>query len=125
MKFCPNCRNMLYSIDEDTSKDGTKFAVLNCRKCEYKETIDREHPVVYEHSLREDKSVRLAVNPYLKHDPTLPHFTQLVCPNTECPTKRGAQPDVVGVKIDAKNLVWMYQCVNCDYSWKQNARSIL
>ena len=120
MKFCPSCRNMLYSLDEDVGEDGKKFAILNCRKCEYKESITREHPVVYEHSLREDKSVRLAVNPYLKNDATLPRFNQMSCPNQECPSKRGAEPNIVGVKIDATNLIWMYQCANCDFSWKQN-----
>ena len=122
MKFCPVCRNMLYGIDEDTSGEGQKFAVLSCRKCEYKEAVTRENPVVYEHLLREDKSDRLAANPYLKHDPTLPRFTELVCPNNECPTKQGATPDVVGVKIDTKHLLWMYQCANCDTTWKQAAR---
>ena len=121
MKFCPVCRNMLYGIDEDTNDEGTKFAVLSCRKCEYTESVTRDNPVVYEHILREDKSDRLALNPYLKFDPTLPRFTEIVCPNTECPTKHGAQPNVVGVKLDAKNVIWMYQCANCDFTWKQSA----
>jgi hypothetical protein len=78
---------------------------------------------VYEHLLREDKSDRLALNPYLKFDPTLPRFTEIVCPNKECPSKSGAAPDVVGVKLDAKNVIWMYQCANCEFTWKQNARA--
>jgi len=123
MKFCPTCRNMLYSIDEDTDGDK-KFAVLNCRKCDYKESVTRENPVVYEHILREDKSAKLAVNPYLKHDPTLPRFTEIVCPNAECSSKRGSKPDVVGVKVDSVHVVWMYQCANCDTTWKQGARAM-
>jgi len=123
MKFCPDFRNILYSIDEDTNDSGEKFAFLSCRKCQYKESLTRENPVVYEHLLREDKSDRLAVNPYLKYDPTLPRFTEIVCPNKECPSKNGQKPDVVGVKLDAKELIWMYQCANCDTTWKQNARA--
>jgi len=114
---------MLYGIEEDTADDGQKFAVLSCRKCEYKESVTRENPVVYEHILREDKSDRLAMNPYLKHDPTLPRFTEIVCPSKECPSKQGSKPDVVGVKLDAKHIVWMYQCANCDTTWKQSARA--
>ena len=114
---------MLYSIDEDTNDDGGKFASMACRKCEYKESVTRENPLVYEHLLREDKSDRLALNPYLKFDPTLPRFTEIVCPNKECPSKSGAAPDVVGVKLDAKNVIWMYQCANCEFTWKQNARA--
>lgn len=121
MKFCPVCRNMLYGIDEETI-DGTKTAILNCRKCEYKEPISRENPIVYEHSLKEDKSVRLVMNPYLKNDPTLDHLSNIVCPNQECPSRVGnAKSDVVAVEINEKHLVWMYQCVNCNTTWKQSA----
>lgn len=119
MKFCPVCRNMLYSIDEDTNDEGQKFAIMSCRKCEYSEPVSRDDSVVYEHILREDKSDRLALNPYLKYDPTLPRFTEIICPNKECKAK----PDVVGVKLDAKNLIWMYQCANCDTTWKQASRA--
>lgn len=121
MKFCPACRNVLYGIEEDTV-DGIKTAVRSCRKCEYKEPISRENPVIYEHSLREDKSVRLVMNPNMKNDPTLDHFTNIICPNKECPSRTGtAKPDVVAVEINDKYLVWMYQCVNCDTTWKQSA----
>jgi DNA-directed RNA polymerase subunit M/transcription elongation factor TFIIS len=124
MKFCPVCRNMLYAIDEAANDEGVKFAVLSCRKCEYTESLTRDNPVVYEHILREDKSDRLALNPYLKFDPTLPRFTEIVCPTKDCPSKHGKKPDVVGVKLDAKDMVWMYQCANCDTTWKQNARAV-
>ena len=121
MKFCPVCRNMLYGIDEDVL-NGVKTAVLTCRKCSYKEPVSRENPIIYEHSLREDKSVRLVMNPYLKNDPTLDHLTNVICPNEDCPTRTGAaNPDVVAVEINEKNLVWMYQCVNCERTWKQSA----
>lgn len=121
MKFCPACRNMLYSIEEDVVNE-VKTAVRACRKCEYKEPISRDNPIVYEHSLREDKSVRLVMNPNMKNDPTLDHLSNIVCPNRECPSRNGsAAPDVVAVEINDKHLVWMYQCVNCDTTWKQNA----
>jgi DNA-directed RNA polymerase subunit M/transcription elongation factor TFIIS len=112
---------MLYGIDEDTV-DGVKTAVRSCRKCEYTEPISRENPIVYEHSLREDKSVRLVMNPNMKNDPTLDHFSNILCPNKECSSRTGAaKPDVVAVEINEKQLVWMYQCVNCDTTWKQTA----
>jgi hypothetical protein len=113
---------MLYAIDEETDASGKKYAVQSCRKCSYKEPVSSEHPILYDHSLREDKTVRLALNPYLKYDPTLPRFKEIVCPNTDCPSKAGRTSDVVGVKIDAANVIWMYQCVHCDYTWKQSAR---
>jgi DNA-directed RNA polymerase subunit M/transcription elongation factor TFIIS len=117
MKFCPDCGNMLYAVAE--SAEGAFF---QCRKCVYKEAITQANPLVYEHSLKEDTTAKLVMNPYLKFDPTLPRFTTIVCPNAECPSKRGATPDVVGVKLDATNVIWMYQCALCDTTWKQGAR---
>ena len=121
MKFCPVCRNMLYGIDEEVV-DSKKTAVLTCRKCEYKEPITDSNPLVYEHILQEDKTTRLAMNPYLKNDPTLDHLSTMVCPNGECPSRKGnATSDVVPVKINVKQLIWVYQCVNCDTTWKQSS----
>jgi hypothetical protein len=112
---------MLYPIDEETIK-GVKTAVQSCRKCEYKEVISRENPIVYEHLLKEDKSARLVMNPYLKNDPTLDHLTNIVCPNKDCPSRTGAAtPDVVPVELNEKYAIWMYQCANCNTTWKQNA----
>jgi DNA-directed RNA polymerase subunit M/transcription elongation factor TFIIS len=114
MKFCPVCHNMLYSIDDDPD---TKTAVMSCRKCEYKEPVSRENPIVYEHNLRE-QATNAATNPYLKYDPTLPRF-EIACPNKECSSRQG-KSEVVGVKIDRVNLIWMYQCTTCEFTWKQN-----
>lgn len=123
MKFCPTCRNMLYGIEEDVV-EGEKTAVLSCRKCEYKEALTRENPVVYEHILKEDTSNTLILNPYLKYDPTLEHLTTILCPNTLCPTKTAKVPaDVVAIEVNDKKLIWMYQCANCDHAWLQNGRA--
>ncbi len=112
---------MLYPIDEETI-DGVKTAILSCRKCEFKKPVSRDNPIIYEHHLREDKSVRLVMNKYLKNDPTLDHLTNIICPNVQCPSRvGGAKPDIVPVEIDSKHLIWMYQCVNCEETWKQSA----
>jgi DNA-directed RNA polymerase subunit M/transcription elongation factor TFIIS len=114
---------MLFGIDEDVV-DGKKTAVLTCRKCEYKESVSDDNSMVYEHVLREDKTARLVLNPNLKNDPTLDHLSNIVCPNAECSSRVGnATPDVVPVKINSKNLIWMYQCTNCDTTWKQASRA--
>ena len=123
MKWCPDCRNMLFAIDEDTV-DGKKTAVLSCRKCSYKEPVKADNPLIYEHVLREDKTTRLAINEYLKHDPTLDHLSNIVCPNADCSSRLGTvQPDVVYVKLDKTNLIMLYQCVNCETTWKQASRA--
>ena len=118
MKFCPACRNALYPIDEDVV-GGVKTAILSCRKCEYKEPAKG---LIYEHNLREDKSMRLVMNKFMKHDPTLDHLDNVICPNSDCPSNIGAaSPDVVPVEVDPKHLVFMYQCTNCTTTWKQSA----
>jgi hypothetical protein len=112
---------MLYPIDEEVI-NGLKTAVHSCRKCEYNEIVQRDNPIVYEHVLREDKSVRLVMNPYLKHDPTLDHLTNIICPNADCSSRNGSTTsDIVPVELNEKYSIWMYQCVNCNTTWKQNA----
>jgi DNA-directed RNA polymerase subunit M/transcription elongation factor TFIIS len=117
MKFCAQCNNMLYSIEE-----RERVAFLKCRSCPYEEPITKENPVVYDHDLRQDTSVQYTLNKYLKYDPTLPRFTNLVCPNKEC-TTRGGESDIVGIKLDSATVLWFYQCAVCDTTWKQLARA--
>lgn len=111
MKFCKVCEMMLFDI-VDTADGGVS---LKCRKCDYSEPITHEQPIVYEHNLKEDNALRIVANPYLTQDPTLPRFTTITCPN-------GHTGDVVGVKVDVQNVVWMYQCSECKVSWKQASR---
>jgi DNA-directed RNA polymerase subunit M/transcription elongation factor TFIIS len=112
MKFCPDCENALTDIRDDGAGVG-----FECRKCKYNEKITRANPLVYEHNLNQDTAARLVVNPYLSLDPTLPRFSTIQCPTDGCKSK-----EVVGVKVDSKNIVWMYQCTLCGVSWKQDAR---
>jgi hypothetical protein len=76
----------------------------------------------YEHDLQQDTSVQYSINPYLKHDPTLPVFTTMVCPNGLCPSREMKESHIVGIKLDPVNVSWLYQCIDCDTTWKQLAR---
>jgi len=121
-KFCPVCQSWLNDLDERVV-DGVKTAVHLCSKCGYTKPLDKNNPLVYEHILREDKTTRLSMNPNIKYDLTLPRFNNITCSNPDCPSKSGAEPNVVGMKIDQQRLIWMYQCVNCDLMWKQASRA--
>jgi len=112
MKFCPDCENFLYALEENAEGVGFK-----CRKCPYVESITHANPMVYEHNLKEDKATQLVMNPYLKDDPTLPKLTTVKCPAQGCPSS-----EVVAVKLSRVDLIWMYQCTACGTSWKQAAR---
>jgi len=121
MKFCKLCSNMLYSFEE-TEVDGKKVAINSCRKCEYTEPIES---LVYSRKLNIDRTEKIALNKYLKYDQTLMHLDTLACPNAECPTKSSSiKKDIVAVKIDESNLIWMYQCCNCDYVWKASSQAV-
>ena len=123
MKFCSQCRNMLYDIVERESADGGRKAFLKCRSCPYEEEVGKDNPVVYEHNLQQDTSVQYSINPYLKYDPTLPRFTNMVCPNTKCATRKG-ESNIVGVKLDPVKILWLYQCAECNETWKQGATGL-
>lgn len=116
MKFCSECNNFLYHIEERAG-----VAYLKCRSCPFEEAITKANPVVYEHDLQQDTSIQYSINPYLKYDPTLPRFTNMVCPNDKCST-RGRESNIVGIKLDSVNVSWMYQCAVCETTWKQLAR---
>lgn len=117
---------MLYSIEE---REGKAF--LKCRSCPYEDPITKENPVVYEHDLQQDTSVQYSINSYLRYDPTLPRFTNMICPNDACTTRgsgpnaagnRASESNVVGIKLDPVNVLWLYQCAVCGVTWKQFAR---
>lgn len=119
--FCKKCDNMLYEIVEKEDE-----AFRTCRKpdCDYEEPVTNENPIVYDHEIHRDTSVQYSINPYLKYDSTLPRFTTMVCPNRSCATRAPGQvSDIVGMKLDATNVVWMYQCAVCDSMWKQNGKA--
>ena len=96
LEFCPDCENMLYVLEDIDAATGVKY---RCRKCPYVKTINHEHPLLYEHNLKEDAAARIIENPYLTRDPTLPRFDTIQCPTEGCPSK-----DVVGVKLDKATL---------------------
>ena len=113
MKFCTKCNNFLYHIEERDHK-----AYLKCRSCPYEEEVAA---VVYEHDLQQDTSIQYSINPFTKYEATLPRFTNMVCPNKTCPTQN-KESDIVGIKLDAVNVLWLYQCAVCETTWKQLAR---
>lgn len=113
-KFCKKCNNFLYHIEERDHK-----AYLKCRSCPYEDEITKA--VVYEHDLHQDRSIQYSINQFTKYEPTLPRFTNMVCPNKVCPTQN-KESDIVGIKLDSTNVLWMYQCAACETTWKQLAR---
>lgn len=111
MKFCKVCHNMLHEIKESEEGGGIS---LKCRYCNSLEAVPSDSNIVYEHNLRQDRSVQYSITSRLEKDPTLPRFTDIKCPSCK-------KTDVVGVKLDPVDVLWMYRCVECSETWKQRA----
>lgn len=112
LRFCETCRNLL-----ELQTDGGKV-LHSCKNCNESKPIESDG-LVYEHVLKSSSTVESFLNPYLKYDPTLPHFTNIPCPNKGCASNKskGVLSEVVAIKIDDKALKFLYNCVHCDASW--------
>lgn len=113
LRFCKTCRN----LQEPTALEG-KLAYV-CKFCNNTETTD-ESALVFSHVLKGTEDFSSAITPYTKYDVTLPHYTNIACPNGSCKThnKSGPMPEVVGINKDAAALKFVYQCVHCDHVWR-------
>jgi DNA-directed RNA polymerase subunit M/transcription elongation factor TFIIS len=112
LRFCGTCRNLL-----ELQTEGGKVNHV-CKNCNEVKPIEADG-LVYEHILKSSSTTESFLNPYLKYDPTLPHFTNIPCPNKGCSSNKakGKLSEVVGIKIDEKALKYLYTCVHCDATW--------
>jgi hypothetical protein len=94
-----------------------------CRQCGNNESQEVNISVSKTIIKQNDQKFSHIINRFTKLDPTLPRINTIDCPNKDCLTKKGTKNDIVGVKIDKQNLVWMYQCTICDTTWKQNSQA--
>ena len=113
MKTCKKCRNALHNYEE---RDGVMYH--KCRACPYEEVVTG---MVYEHILQPETEVHISTNPFMKDTDVLPRFENMVCKNETCPTQ-GRPSNIVGLKLDPVQVIWLYQCVTCGATWKQAAR---
>jgi len=118
IEFCPVCDNYLYL---DTSNDVLS---KSCKTCGFKKETG-EGGIIMETIIQAKSSeeYRYVVNEFTKEDPRLPHYKNLKCPNTTCPTASGqGQNDVIVIKYDQKNLRFVYICNVCNAEWKSGTR---
>lgn len=112
LRFCKTCKNLL----ETGSVDGK--LVHTCKFCNESVPIQQD-ALVYEHVVKSNLSYDSLLNPYSIYDITLPHFTNIPCPNKECKSKKAKGPmnEVVGINADRAKMKFVYQCVHCSASW--------
>lgn len=115
MEFCKRCDNMYYM------KRTEKNLIYYCKHCNYEDTklIEAKNMKVFEYS-KEDSVGHVNINEYTRYDPTLPHVKTIKCPNLECESNKikEVQQDVIYIRVDDRNMKYMYLCYHCNSSWK-------
>lgn len=115
MKFCKVCDNMMY-IRTDASG-----GVYTCKMCASTEALRNEDgsPIMVTdmRTVDDELKYRRYTTPYLVHDATLPHVSNIACPNQACSKAADAPHDVILVKYDPDKLRFMYTCAHCRYHW--------
>ncbi len=118
MKFCPICRNYLDHKIQD------KTLNRECRSCGYTEE-DKEGGLVMETIIQEraSESYKILLNEFTRLDPTLPHTKEIKCPNSNCPSNKGQEGDVILIKYDKENLKFIYICNkdDCGKTWRSRS----
>ena len=132
LKFCPVCRNLLFLMNtyDGAAADGKPGSQTNdttlrwsCRACGHAEDYV-DGGILYEINLQQKVSegYKVLLNEFTRLDPTLPHVSNIKCPNDECGSNTGAADrDVIYMKYDAVNLKYLYICNVCEQHWKSRA----
>jgi DNA-directed RNA polymerase subunit M/transcription elongation factor TFIIS len=122
LKFCPVCDNYLYMEVDAESKGLTRL----CRKCGHKEE-DTKGGLVMEMMIQQQSSegYKILLNEFTRKDPRLPHIRKNIsCPNVTCDSNKGGKdPDVIYIKYDLVNLMYLYICDICGEKWHSRDRS--
>jgi len=122
LRYCPVCENYLY-----TQVDGEDHELWrNCRKCGFKEK-DNKGGLVMEMMIQERSAegYKILLNEFTRKDPRLPHIRKnIACPNVACDSNRGGHdPDVIYIKYDVVNLMYLYICDICGEQWHSRSRN--
>lgn len=122
LRFCPVCENYLYTDVDAESLD--LFRV--CRKCGHKEK-DTKGGLVMEMMIQQQSAegYKILLNEFTRKDPRLPHIRKnITCPNVGCDSNKGGKdPDVIYIKYDAVNLLYLYICDICGEKWHSRERN--
>jgi len=122
LRYCPVCENYLYMQVDTESQELRRV----CRKCGFKEE-DAKGGLVMEMMIQQKSSegYKILLNEFTRKDPRLPHIRKnITCPNTGCDSNRGGkEPDVIYIKYDVVNLMYLYICDICGEQWHSRSRS--
>lgn len=124
MKFCKQCRNMLYDKVDATEK--IPRLIYTCRKCGYVEEAPSGAVKVSETNTDSDQASYMQyVLPNLKYEATLPRTNMIACINPKCSKEASQANEVIYINYDPVNLKYLYHCVYCESYWKHGEQGIL
>ncbi len=114
MNFCRKCDNMYYM------KKKNKELIYYCKNCNFEDTaqIKKNNLKVFEYNKNKEQS-KTSLNEYIKYDVTLPHTSNIKCPNMDCKSNKEEKTtqDVITMRIDDINMKYLYICCHCNYNW--------
>lgn len=119
LKYCSVCDNYLYMQVDAESQELRRI----CRKCGFKE--ESQGGLVMEMMIqqRSTEGYKVLLNEFTRKDPRLPHIRKnITCPNTGCESNHGKEPDVIYIKYDLVNLMYLYICDICGEQWHSRSR---
>lgn len=117
MHFCDKCDNMYYIR---VSSEDENSLIYYCRNCGNEDTDLTKNNICVSktHLKKSEQKYNHIVNEYTKLDPTLPRINSIKCPNSECVSnKEGKSREVIYIRYDDTNKLYIYLCVNCDTLW--------
>jgi DNA-directed RNA polymerase subunit M/transcription elongation factor TFIIS len=117
MRFCNQCRNMLYMRIKEESSALTYY----CRMCGKEDNTETAAICALQSSfVKGENHYAHIINPFTKLDPTLPRIYSMKCPNADCTTNHSeatAVPEIIYIRYDDENMKFVYICVTCDHVW--------
>uniref|UniRef100_A0A6C0DPF8 DNA-directed RNA polymerase M/15kDa subunit domain-containing protein n=1 Tax=viral metagenome TaxID=1070528 RepID=A0A6C0DPF8_9ZZZZ len=115
IRFCPVCRHYMFMRSEQENI-GKRL----CRNCGHQEDIQGGLVMELMIQERSAEGYKILLNEFTRRDPRLPHIRKTIaCPDAGCPSNHGAaESDVIYIKYDAVNLLYLYICDICGFQWR-------
>ena len=114
MEFCKQCNNLYYIKIQQHNHNKL---ILYCKQCGHENNETKNSNII---STKNNSSTYI-INEYTKLDPTLPHITNIPCPNQACKTNTDQHPkDVIYIKYNEVEMKYIYLCTICNTNWKLN-----
>jgi len=111
--------------------DDRDQLIYYCRNCGHEDkTITEDNICISKTQFRkETQQFNHIINDYTKHDPTLPHISNIDCPNDDCICNKQKKDDIdddkektdiIYIRYDDNNLKNVYMCTYCTTTWTNN-----